>query len=172
MVFARTKLVLEDNCFEEEPGSIELKYIGPNPTKLYHEVYELIRSVFGVPEGYVNETQSNWGKTKTGEKFKVRWWIHKDMDVYTYLFIRVDLAGEGNEKEGWATIKIKPIMRTEYPQDTIWQRSILYEMLRTFWHRTFYYRKREQYADHCRRATIMFQNKLKELFEKLKHGST
>ncbi|MEM5798303.1 MAG: hypothetical protein QW703_00515 [Candidatus Aenigmatarchaeota archaeon] len=173
MVFARTKLVLEDNCFEEEPGVIEIKLVGPGVTKLYKKMYEMMQSIFGVPDVNIQETTSSWGKTKAGtEKFKVRWWLHKDMDVYSYLYIRFDLSGEGNEKEGNATISIKPILRTEYPQDTVWQRSIIYEMLRTLWHRIFYYRKREQYSEECRRGTTLFQQKIKEYFDSLKHGET
>jgi hypothetical protein len=166
--FVRTKLVLEDNCFEEEPGNVEMKLIGPGVTKLYSKMYELIRSVFGIPDADIQETTSSWGKGKEGaEKFKVRWWAHKDMDMFSYLYIRIDLAGEGNS-EGVAKITVRPLLRSEYPQDTVWQRSLFYEMLRTFWHRVFYYRKREQYAEQCRHMTNMLMTKIKEFFDSLK----
>ena len=35
MPFARAKLVMEDNCFEEEPGWVEMRFVGPNLAKLY-----------------------------------------------------------------------------------------------------------------------------------------
>ena len=46
MVFARTKLVLEDNCFEEDPGSVTVTLVGPHVTKLYKKGYDLIKTVF------------------------------------------------------------------------------------------------------------------------------
>ncbi len=171
MVFARSKLTLEDNCFIEEPGGVEMKYVGPGVTKIYHRVYELMKSVFRVADSDIQETRYSWGKGERGEKFKVRWWLHKDMDLFSYLYIRFDLSGEGSEKTGHATISVRGLLRSEYPQDTVWQRSLFYEMLRTLWHRIFYHKKREEYAEECRHATILFNRKLKEFFEELKSGS-
>ncbi|RLJ10190.1 MAG: hypothetical protein DRP15_00840 [Candidatus Aenigmatarchaeota archaeon] len=171
MVFARSKLLMEDNCFEEEPGSVDIKLVGPGVTKLYKKIYELIKSTFMVSDSDIQETEYNWGKGEKGEKFSVTWWIHKDMDIFTYLYISVKLKGEGTDKAGSATISIRGLLRTEYPQDTVWQRSLFYEMLRTFWHRVFYHKKREQYAEECRHMTIMLENKIKEFFESLKAGS-
>ena len=168
MVFARTKLVLEDNCFVEEPGAVNIKFVGPGVTKIYEKVHELMKAVFNVTDADIQEVTSNWGKSEKGEKFKVRWWLHKDIDIFSYLFIRFDLAGEGDAKSGTVTLAVRPLLRSEYPQDTLWQRSLLYELLRTFWHRTVYWKKREEYAEECRHATVFFQKKLKEFYEKMK----
>lgn len=167
MVFARTKLVLQDNCFEEDPGRVEMKLVGPNVSKLYSKMYELIKAVFNVTDADIQETMHNWGKTEKGEKFKVRWWMHKDMDLFSYLYIRFDLSGQQIGTTGNASITIRGILRSEYPQDTIWQRSLLYEILRTFWHRIFYFRKREEYAEECRHSILFFERKLREIFNKL-----
>ncbi len=170
MPFARTKLVMEDNCFEEEPGWVEMRFVGPNLTKLYKRTYELMRSIFNVPEAQIQETEYNWGKEKDKDKFSVTWWLHKDMDIFTYLYIRFRLKGEGNAKEGKARLEIRGLLRSEYPQDTVWQRSLVYEMLRTFWHRVFYRKKREEYGEECRNSIILMQKEVKEFFEKLKEG--
>jgi len=90
------------------------------------------------------------------------------LDPYTYLYLRFDVSGSGNEKSGNAKIKIKPVMRTEYPQDTLWQRSLFYEMMRTFWHRMFYHRKREEYAEECRNLITLFQREINEFFKQLR----
>ncbi|MBI4154240.1 hypothetical protein HY501_02810 [Candidatus Woesearchaeota archaeon] len=168
MVFARTKLVLEDNCFEEEPGVVTMKFVGPNVTKLYARMYEVIKATFRVPDSDVQETDYSWGKGKEKEKFKARWWVHKDMDMFTYLYVRFDISGEGNHETGNATVVARGLLRTEYPQDTVWQRSLFYEMLRTFWHRVFYHKKREEFGEECRHMTILFQKKIREAFEQLK----
>ena len=169
MVFARSKLVLEDNCFIEDPGTVEIRFVGSNVTKIYSKMYEMMKSVFGVSDSDIQETEYSWGKTEKGDKFKVRWWIHKDMDLFTYLYIRADLAGEGSPELGNAKIVMRGLLRSEYPQDTLWQRSLFYEMMRTFWHRVFYHKKREEYAEECRHSTILFMNKMKEFCNTLKN---
>ena len=168
MVFARAKLVLEENCFEEEPGSIVMKFVGPQVKNLYNKVYELMKSVFRVPDSDIQEVEYNWGKGEKTEKFKVKWWLHKDMDLFTYFYVKFDMSGHVDEKSGSATIAVRGLLRSEYPQDTVWQRSLFYEMLRTFWHRMFYHKKREEYAEECRHSVVYFQKRVREFFEELK----
>jgi hypothetical protein len=167
MVFARTKLLIQDNCFEEDPGSLELNYVGPQPQKLYSKAYDLIKVVFKVADSDIQEDQYSWGKGKK-EKFKVRWWVTKEVDRFTYFYIRVRLSGEGDEKTGNATLEIRPLLRTEYPQDTLWQKSLFYEMMRTFWHRVSYHRKRVEFGEECRHLTTMYAHKFQEFFRELK----
>ena len=165
-VFARTKLVMYDNCFPEDPAEFELKYVGPNPIAVYQRMYELMKTVWRAGDKDIQEDQYNYGKSDV-EKVKVRWHLHRDIDRFSYFWVRFDLSASGNEKSGNAYIRIKPILMTEYPQDTVWQRSLLYEMLRTFWHRAFYHNKRREYMDNCRDITSFFLKKMKEYFKYL-----
>jgi hypothetical protein len=168
MVFARAKLTMEENCFVEEPGGVEVKFVGPGVKKLYKLMHESMKSVFNVTDSDIQETDYNWGKSDKGDKFKVRWWLHKDMDLFSYLYVRFDISGEDDNKgNGRVTITTRGLLRTEYPQDTVWQRSLLYEMLRTLWHRAFYHKKREEYAEECRHETVLFMNKMKEYCQRL-----
>ncbi len=168
MVFARAKLVLEENCFEEEPGGVEMRFVGPQVKNLYSKMYEIMKSIFRVPDSDIQETEYSWGKGEKTEKFKVRWWLHKDMDLFSYFYVRFDLSGHTDEKGGTATVAVRGLLRSEYPQDTVWQRSLFYEMLRTFWHRIFYHKKREEYAEECRHSMVYFQKRIRGLFEELK----
>ncbi len=170
MVFARAKLVLEDNCFEEDPSTLTIRLIGPNVTKLYKYCYELMKSVFNVADSDIQETMYQWGKGKDKDKFSINWYLHKDLDPFSYIYIAFKLKGQGNGSTGSATISLKGHLRSEYPQDTIWQRSLFYEMLRTFWHRMFYHRKREEYAEECRHSMVLFQKKIAEIFSRLKES--
>jgi len=170
MVFAREKMTIEDICFYSEPGTVELRYVGPNPVALYAKCTELLKSVWNVPASQIQEIKSSWGKSAESEKVECTWWVFKDMDIFSYLMIRINFKAEGNKDNGKASLNIKGYMRTEYPQDTIWQRSILYEIVRTFWHRAFYRRKREEYAEECRHTIIYFEQLVKEYFDKLKKG--
>lgn len=166
--FARTKLVLQEDCYREKPQTISNSYVGPNPIKLYQITYELIKSVFNASDSDIQEENYKWTRSGDVDKIKVRWFLHKDMDVFTYLYIRFDFSAEGNEKEGKASVKVKPVMRTEYPQDSLWQRSLFYEIMRTFWHRVFYHKKREEYAEECRYLCSIYQQKLREVFSQLR----
>lgn len=168
MVFARTKLVLEDNCFEEEPGRVAIKLSGIRTEKIYENMFELIKSVFNVTDSDIQETAYSWTKSKEREKFSVVWWVHKDLDPFSYLYVSFKLKGQSEGEEGSASIEARGLLRSEYPQDTVWQRSLFYEMMRTFWHRVFYHKKREEYAEECRHSIILFQRKIHEIFEKLK----
>ena len=169
MVFARTKLVLEDNCFEEEPGVVTIRLVGPNMTKVYNYAYELLKNVFNVSDSHIQETLYQWGKSKDTDKFSVTWWLHKDLDPFSYFYVRIRVKGQGGEgKIGNAMVEIRGLLRSEYPQDTVWQRSLFYEMMRTFWHRIFYHKKREEYAEECRHSVVLFQKKLNEMFSRMK----
>jgi len=167
MVFARTKLTLEDNCFVEEPGAVTIRFVGPDVTKIYKKVYELMKSVFRVPDSAIQEVEYNWAKGEKGDKFKVTWWLHKDMDLFSYLYIRFRLWGEGNGT-GNAKLEIRSLLRSEYPQDTVWQRSLFYEMLRTLWHRIFYHKKREEYAEECRHSVVLFMKHMRKFLQQLR----
>ena len=167
MTFARNKLLVQDNCFEEEPSILEMNYVGPNPQKIYDKAYDLIKIIFKVADSDIQEDQYNWGKGKI-EKFKVRWWVHKDIDRFTYIYIRIRLSGEGDDKSGNVKLDMKPILRTEYPQDTIWQKSLFYEMLRTFWHRVFYHRQRYEFSEECRHLAVLYQHQMQEFFKQLR----
>ena len=167
MVFARTKLMMQDNCFAKDPGDVTLRYVGPNTPKLYQRFYDIVKSVVNVPDSAVQEERFNWGKGVT-EKFKVSWFVHKDIDQYTYIYFKIKMSAEGDEKSGNATVTIKPYLRTEYPQDTLWQRSLIYEFIRTFWHRLFYHNRREEYNEECQHLTRMMQRQLQELFRELR----
>ncbi len=170
MVFARTKILMQDNCYEEEPGEVVMKYVGPNPRQLYDKMWELMKSIFNVPDSSIQEETYNWGKGETTEKFKVGWLLHKDMDAFSYIYVKIGLSGEGDENSGNAVIKMKPYMRTEYPQDTVWQRSLFYEMLRMMWHNTFYSKKRDDYTEECRHLTVYFQRRMLEFFRELRES--
>jgi len=54
-------------------------------------------------------------------------------------------------------------LRTEYPQDSVWQKSILYEMLRIFWHKSFYIDQRNKYMEDGRREMARFVEEVKKL---------
>jgi hypothetical protein len=170
---ARMKIMIEEEIYPPKgtakgsPRSIT-SYVGPNPVKLYPKTRELMKSILHVTDSDMHEEIYDWGKGADKEKFNVRLFIHRELDKFSYYMVRVDVKGEGNEKSGKGSVIIRPLLRTEYPQDTLWQRTIFYEMIRVFWHRAFYHNKRREYILEGRRLLAMFQQQIEEYFRDLR----
>jgi len=172
-IFARAKLVIHDDCLSPVRGGplpgvpyITLDYSGPNPQNIYHKIKELLVSIWKVDASEIQERDFVWDRSKGTEKFRVRFEVIKDLDRFSFVHIIVRLNGEAKPskefgKEGKATIRIEGRLRTEYPQDTLWQRSLLYEMARVFYHRVFYEEKRKRYLEDCRVDISRFITDLK-----------
>jgi hypothetical protein len=169
MVFARTKLLIWDYIFEPVKD-IKISYIGPHPEKLYKKMKELIRIVFNVPDAYIQEKAYNWERGKDLDKFDVDWEVTKILDLFTYITVELSLRGFSSSGEGKVDIRIRPRLITEYPQDTVWQQSIVYEMIRRFWHRRFYHHKRMQYLNLGKELIVNFEKSVKDYMDELKAG--
>jgi hypothetical protein len=171
-ILARMKMMIEEELYPPKgtakgaPRAI-LSYVGPNPAKLYPKTREVVKAVFNATDSDMHEEIYDWGKEEK-EKFRVRFFLHRNLDKFTYYLIRIDVRGEGTEKSGKGSITIRPLLRTEYPQDTLWQRTIFYEMLRVFWHRAFYHNKRREYILEGRNLLAMVQQQLEEYFRDLR----
>jgi hypothetical protein len=161
MVWARSKLMIEDDLLRPIPV-VWIKFEGPNPEKFYKEIYNLALLSFRISEHSIQEKEFHWSKGQH-EKFKVVWEINKDLDKFSYYYVEIEFKGESHGKHGKASIGVEGILRTEYPQDTFWQKSLLYEFLRMFWHTIFYSSKREEYAREGRRIISLFVDQLKVL---------
>jgi len=174
-IFARTKLILQENCFDFASPEMTLKYKGKDPQLAYNKIRESFWTVFGVKETErVQEMDYTWNKDGKRETFSVDWHITKDMDKNSYLYFKVRMKGFAEEakdgKEGELNVEIAGVLRTEYPQDNIWERSIFYEIARTFWHKVFYQEKRFDYMDICREISTNFRNELKSFFNLIPRG--
>ncbi|MFH0949376.1 MAG: hypothetical protein V1802_02720 [Candidatus Aenigmatarchaeota archaeon] len=167
MVWARTKLLIYDYVFEPVK-ELTITYVGKHPDKFYKKLNELMRLVFNVPDAYVQEKTYSWEKLKDSENFSVGWELTKIIDIYSYIVVEVDLTGVITNGEGRASIRLKPRLITEYPQDTIWQQSIIYEMLRRFWHKFFYHKKRMEYLNMAKELLMSFQVSIKNYAEELR----
>jgi hypothetical protein len=172
-VFARTKLLISDDCLKPPGGAaLALKYAGPNPQNIYEKAKEIAITLWALEPGAIQEKEMNWDRTGLGEKFSIKMEIVKDLDLFSFILIRLDIDGEAKPsrqfgKEGNATVKIEPIIRTEYPQDTIFQRSIFYEFFRVLYHKLIYDDTRKKYLQQCREDSVRFQEELKSFLNLL-----
>jgi hypothetical protein len=170
MVWARTKLLIWDYVFEPVK-QIKIRYSGRNPEKVYKKMNELMRTVFNIPEAYIQERNYTWEKIEDTERFDIQWDLSKILDMFSYIYVEINLNGFTTQGEGRAEIIIKPRLITEYPQDTVWQQSIVYEMLRRLWHRMFYHHKRMEFLNMSKETLVTFERSIKSYMEKLREGS-
>lgn len=161
MVWARTKLMIHDDLLRPVPKMV-MKIECHHPQKFYKEIYNLMLANFRIPEHAVQEKEFNWSKGDP-EKFKIKWEVNKDLDKFSYYWIEVSLEGEVSKGMGKVKIEVEGALRTEYPQDTIWQKSLLYEFLRMIWHSSFYSSKRDDYLREGRLLLSSFVNELRVL---------
>ena len=178
-IFARTKLVIHDDCFEMAPGSalpgrpsIVLNYNGPNPQRIYYQIKKVLTSVLRIREDEIVERDFKWDRNSPEESLSTTLEYVKDMDRFTFIHIIVKLKAKMKPskefgKEGSATISIEGWLRTEYPQDNFWQRSIFYEMLRVFFHKVIYKSTRMKYKQECVSLLNQIQLEIKEFLNAL-----
>jgi hypothetical protein len=161
MVWARTKLMIHDDLLRPRPR-ITIRCEGPHPEKFYKEIYRLLMIAFRVSEDSVQEKAFECKKGEP-EKCSAKWEVNKDLDKFSYYWIQVSLDGSVSNGVGKVDITVEGALRTEYPQDSFWQRSLPFEFLRRIWHTTFYTPKRDDFLREGRRIMSTFVDMLKDL---------
>lgn len=172
-IFARTKLIIHENCIDFAPGSpypglgyMKLDYKGPNPQNIYTKMRELFVTIWKIDPHELQERDFSWDRSKAEEKFRVTFDMVKDLDIFNFIQVIVTLDGmtapsKDFGKEGSASIRIEARLRTEYPQDTLWQRSIFYEFFRKIYHDYIMKETRVKYKNQCRTDVIRFVEEVK-----------
>ncbi len=165
MVWARSKLLIWDYLFLPVK-TIRITYAGKTPEKFYLKIQELLKFVFDIPDSYVQERDYTWEKLADMDRFEIRWDAYKVLDVFSSVIAEVELKGFTANGEGKVAITIRNArLITEYPQDTLWQKSFPYEFLRRFWHRLFYHHKRMEYINMGKEIVVRFEQSLKQFGE-------
>lgn len=170
MVVARTKLMIEDDILRPDPHVLRAHFSGNKPERFYKEIAMLIPKIYHARGGEVQEVGFSWDNVGDTQKFKVRWQIMRFLDRFSYYFFTIDLEGKSIKGIGDVDIELDGCLRTEYAQDTMWQKSLFYEIMRMFWHRIFYNTKRMKYLEEGKTMMRSFENEVKLLFEKFKEG--
>lgn len=157
----RTKLTIDDDLLRPNPV-VRLKFAVSNPKKFYHAIPKIVTSVFRTDDHHIQEKKTSWSKGEP-EKFKINWELMKEIDRFSFYAVDISLDGTSGKEGGDVSITVEGSLRTEYPQDMVWERSILYEMLRVFWHRNFYTEKRDKYMVEGRRMMAQLVEEVKRL---------
>jgi len=164
MVITRTKLMIHDDILKPFPD-VTIKFAGVDPLKFAHKVPNILCAVFRVHRGQIQEKKVSITKGDP-EKFKFVWEMDKDLDKFTYYYLELEVSGSMSKGVGHAEVVIKPALRTEYPQDTVWEKSLLYEFVRMAWHTFFYNSKREEWIRDGRRLVAQLIEDIKALSHK------
>ncbi len=167
-VFARTKLVMEEPCITLRPR-LEFTYSGPNPQDAYEKLIDIMITVMKVSRENIQEKKFVWERTKIPETFEAGMEVIKEFDKFSYMQLSISMKGSVQPskefgKEGSVSIVMEGYVRTEYPQDSMWERSFFYEAFRMFYHKIFYQDQRKKYIDTCRDWMLTLQNELKSFF--------
>jgi len=166
MVFARTKIMIHEYCMPEKPVELVLNYSGPNPQLVISKYIELLKLVFKVSDSDIQEKIFNWERGEKEERFDIEFEVRKDMDKNTHIWVQGGVRGvvrpsEKYGKEGNARVRIRGAVRVEYPQDTFWQRSLIYEFFRVLYHKYIYADRFEKYMEECREMMRLFIDEMK-----------
>lgn len=161
MVMARTKLLIQDYLMRPWVKT-EVRFKGVNPERFYKEIPRVFVNVFKVPRGEIQEKTFSWDKGEP-QKFDVVWEMAKELDKFTYYLFKIKFSGKSVKGIGSADMSIDALLRTEYPQDTHWEKSLFYEFLRMLWHNSFYMSKKEEYMKEGRRLLSIFLEDLKRI---------
>jgi hypothetical protein len=164
-IFARTKITIEEDCMLPTP-KIWVSYSGPNPQKVYPKMIEVLKSGLKIKPENIQEKEFKWDRVGVPEKFSGAIEAFKEFDRFTYMLMMIDFSGSVRPskqfgKEGEVKIVIDAVIRTDYPQDTVWEKSLIYEMFRTFWHKVFYQERRYKFREDCRQNMLTLQSELK-----------
>lgn len=166
--FARSKLLIENMCITYRPR-VSFSFSGPNPQNAYKKLLKIIVDDIKIPQQNIQEKFFKWDRSGAAETFTAAWEVVKDFDKFSYMFLEITMDGTVKPskefgKEGNVSITMQGIIRTEYPQDTLWERSFLYEIFRSFYHKLLYEDKVKQYVSDCRDWMLFIQNEMKSFF--------
>lgn len=144
--------VLEDDCLTPD-RQLRIDFKGPNPFRIYGAIPQFLRAIFDVRGKDVWEREFRWDITADPRDFFFRFVVRKGYDNFSRIYAEVIVQGKqpsDPNKEGEAVIFIRGILRTESPENTIFQKNNLYKSLRWLYFRTLYNDVRRNYLEECR----------------------
>ncbi|MGC9310796.1 MAG: hypothetical protein ACP5E4_03685 [Candidatus Aenigmatarchaeota archaeon] len=166
---AGSKLVFWNELYKRgaKPGLKNLAYTyeGKNPEKIIPFLPKLVKLIFAPTTWQQKEIRVSEGA------YTSMWYLFRDLDPYTYFRVDIELSVKYKDGKGTAKIKMgEPVIITEYSQDTLWQKSFFYEIIRMAWHNVFYRKKLEAHMDWGRAQVSCFEEKLLNFFDELNNG--
>lgn len=158
-------LRVEDEC--DITPVIKVKNV-PNPHHIYREIKDVLIMRCRLKDDHINEKRYIHEKGQKEEKIHAFIEAWRQMDKFTRVALEVTVEmvlrpvhKEDIEYIGDINLKIEGFVRTEYPQRTAMQKSILWDAFRTFYEKVLYGDIRENMMDLCRKYVKILDNELR-----------
>ncbi|RLJ03327.1 MAG: hypothetical protein DRP11_01065 [Candidatus Aenigmatarchaeota archaeon] len=165
------KLRVEDKC--DITIHKRVKNV-PNPQNIYHEIIDILINRCSIGKNDINEEFYEHEKTEDSEKVHIELTANKVLDKHSKLVIDIEInitMKPVNKKDikfiGDVEIEVEGFVRTEYPQDTAIQKSLLWNTLRGFYEKTLYSDVREDMMKLCNKVMRKLKKNLDAYFNLL-----
>ncbi len=150
----REKIMFIDELTPEDGVVISGK---GNADAVYRKIPEVVSSIMEIPKREVLEKKH---EVKEGY-IASTWEFFKALDDYSYYHFELSFRGD---KEGNVKISFWGKLKTELLRENLWQKSVLYEFLRTIWYEYIYSKgKRKKFLEEGRELARLLAENLKAL---------
>jgi hypothetical protein len=140
----------------------------PNVHNIYHQIKDVLTIRCYINPKRINEEVYEHEKTGNVEKIYSKLEAFKPLDKFTQLVIEIHqhiTLRRVDKKDvkyvGDLDIEIIGYVRTEYPQETAIQKSILWNAFRVFYEKALYGDLKENMMNLCRKKVITLRNEIK-----------
>lgn len=142
--------------------TLKLKFTGKNPYAAVAMARDLLRDIMKITSKDILETDIRWDTSGKIPSFYGKWMGKRPEDRWTKTFIRLIIQGEQNsqDKTGWAEVRFKGWVQTQYGYSNFLQRSFWW-----FFNTTFYHKQRQLYLEQAKDNIYDMRDKLKAVFE-------
>lgn len=139
----------------------------PNPHNIYSEIMNILVDRINISKNDINEEKYEHSK-KEVEKVHTEIEATKPMDKFTSIVLEIEINmtlkpihKEEIEYVGDLSIQIAGFVRTDYPQDTALQKSILWNAFRSFYEKALYGDIKGDYMNLCTKYVRNLRDELK-----------
>jgi hypothetical protein len=127
--------------------TMKMHYEGKNPFRIFDMVRGLLRDIMKISSKDILETDVRWDIFADPRDFYGMWMGKRNEDRWTQTQIRIIIQGQMEMKTrmGWADIRFKGTVNTEYEYTNFIQRAFWWS-----YNRFFYYNQRRMYLDYAK----------------------
>lgn len=146
----------------------------PNPQKAYNEIVDILMMRCDIDKDDIDE--GKYEHSREGETEIIHSEIEavKPFDKFSEVVIEVELdiemrpvKGEEYDYVGDLEVELKGKVRTDYPQENILQKSMIWHAMRVFYEKLLYNDVKEVYKNKVNKYVRILRDDLKSYFDML-----
>lgn len=146
----------------------------PNPQDAYNEFVDILIMRCNLEKNDINEKKYEQERKGKTEIVHTEIEAFKPLDKFSKIVIEAEIdiemtpaQGEEFDYVGDLEIEVEGKVRTEYPQESALQKSILWHAFRVFYEKVLYGDVKENYMDKCDKYMRTVRDELKSYFDML-----